>query len=511
MKKKIFALFFLISISIPSIPSEKVLKIFWPISELSNSKFYDPAGYKFVEDWLILNNLYNGLLKFDSYQRILSDIADFWKISPDGIVYEFKLKKNVKFQNGKPVEAEDFIKSIERLYKLALESDPMVKEFFRVLTGKDKPSWEDVKKRIILKSKYEIEIRIARKYPFLLYLLANPAFKIVFEDKEGNLIGSGPFRIEKIERKKVTLSKNSSYFAGPPLIDKIILIDYLGIPVEERFSRFRKGEVDIFISPGSNFFRLPPDSDGVEIEEEIYSFTFLTLNLSVFPLNNKDFRKALFLGINRKRIVEGLGNHCIYFPYAVPRKLHRYDVPLPFGEYNADKAKKIIDEIKSKNKIEPFYLPYFSQTPFIRKFLSLIQEEFEKLGLELILKMVSEEEYWNMLDKMKFKLFIQQYHADMPEAFGILYPLFYSKSPVNFSNYSNLEVDRLILKVLDENNYSKRIKIYQEIERHIYEDIPVIPLFTDRTVFIVRKNIEGLKVSYNGLINTDFRVVNIKK
>lgn len=506
-----FSFLFLIFLSVYSFSSENTLRIFWPISEISASKFYDTAGYSFVEDWLILNNVYSGLLKLDAYQRILPDLADFWKISPDGLIYESKLKKNVKFHNGKPVEAEDFLKSIERLYKIALDRDPVVKEFFRILTGKESSLFEDVKKRITLKSKHEIEIRISRKYPFFLYLLANPAFKIVYEDRDGKLIGSGPFFIEKIERKKVSLARNPNYFAGPPLIDRIILIDYLGIPVEERFSLFKKGEVDIFLSPGSNFFKLPPDSDAIEIEKELYSFTFLTLNLSIYPFNNKDFRKALFLGINKKRIAEELGNHCIYFPYAVPRKLHRYEVPLPYGEYNFPYAKKIIDEIKMRNKIYTIYLPFYSETPLSKKFLSLLEDEFSKLGLVLRPQKVSEDEYWDRLDKKRFQIFIETYHADFPEAFGIIYPLFYSKSPVNYSNYSSPEVDGLILKVLEENNYSKRIKIYQEIEKLIYRDIPIIPLFTDKFVLIVRKNIEGLKVSYNSLIDTDFRNVKLKK
>lgn len=511
MKTKILILLFIILFFVPSFPSENTLKIFWPISEISSEKFYDPAGYSFVEDWLILNNVYNGLLKLDSYQRLIPDIADFWKISSDGLVYEFKLKKNLKFQNGKPIETQDFLNSIKRLHKFALERDPIVKEFFRILIGKEKGTWEEARKRISLRSKYEMEIRISQKYPFFLYLLANPALKIVYEEKDGRLIGSGPFFIEKIEKRKVTLSKNPQYFGGPPKIDKIVLIDYLGIPVEERFSYFKRGEVDIFPSPGSKFFKLPPDSSAREIDEELYSFTFIVLNLSIHPFDKKDFRRALLIGINRKRIAEELGSFSVYFPYPVPRKLHRYEVPQPYGEYDPSKAKRIIDEIKGNKKIEPIHYYFYSETPLNLKFASLLKDEFSKLGLELIQKKVSEEEYWKILYIRKFQIFLQSYHADIPEAFGIFYPLFYSKSTVNCSNYSNPEMDRLILNLLGENNYSRRIQYYQKIEKLIYQDIPIIPLFTNNAVFIVRNNIEGLRLSYNGLIDTDFRTVRFKK
>ncbi|MGQ9619301.1 MAG: ABC transporter substrate-binding protein [Candidatus Aminicenantia bacterium] len=512
MKSKLilFLQFFLIYIHSFAY-QEKVLKIFWPISETDSDIFYDPAGYSFVEDFLILNNLYNGLIKFDSYQRILPDLADFWKISPDRLVYEFKLKRMIKFTNGKTVEAQDFLNSVERLHRIALQRDPVVKEFFKILTGKENCSWEEAKKKITVKSALELEIRLSESYPFFLYLLANPAFKIVFEDKNGKIYGTGPFYLEKLEGRKVVLAKNDSHFSGAPILDKIVLMDYLGIPVEERFSRFQRGEVDIFPSPGRKFFTLPNNSDAIEIAQEVYSFTFLVLNLLIHPFDKKDFRKALFLGINKKRIAEELGNFCIYYPYAVPRKLHRYEVSLPYGEYNSEEAKKIVENIKRKHRIETIYFPIYSETPSNMKLFHLLQEDFSKLGLDLKLRKLSENGYWEFLEKRKFQIFINTYHADLPEAYGILYPLFYSISPVNYSSYSNKNVDRLLMDVLKENNYSKRINLYQEIEKIIYEDVPIIPLFTDNNVFIVRKNIEGFKISYNSLIDTDFKKVRLAR
>lgn len=511
MHRKFLSGFILILIFIPSFSEENTLKIFWPIALAPTDKFYDPAGYSFVEDWLILNNLYNGLIKLDNYQRILPDVADFWKISPDSLNYQFRLKNNIRFSNGKILEASDFLNSLERLYKIARKRDPVAKEFFSVLIGNENCSWDEVKKKVIIKSKFEIEINISKTYPFFLYLLANPALKIVYEDSNGKLYGTGPFVLEKIEERKVTLTKNPYHFEGAPLIDKIVLMDYLGIPVEQRFAIFKKGEVDIFFSPGNKFFKPSPNSSALEMEEELYSFTFLTLNLSIPPFNNKEFRKALFLGINKKKIAVELGNHGIYYPYAVPRKLHRYEVPLPYGEYNFSHAKNLIEKLKKEYKFKPIYIPFYSETPFNMKFLSLLKDELSKLGLEVRLMKTTEEEYWNMLENRKFQIMLQSYYADLPEAYGILHPLFYSKSPVNYSGYKNIEVDRLLHEVLKERNYSKRIEIYKEIEKHIYRDNPIIPLFTDKQILIVRDNIEGLQLSYSGLIDTDFRKVRFKK
>ena len=58
--------------------------------------------------------IYNGLLQLDDELNLVGDIALSWDVSSDGLVYTFKLRQDVKFQNGRPLTAQDFKYSWER-------------------------------------------------------------------------------------------------------------------------------------------------------------------------------------------------------------------------------------------------------------------------------------------------------------------------------------------------------------------------------------------------------------
>ena len=71
-------------------------------------------GYNLAA-WQSLMNLYRGLMIYEG-DRAVPDMADGWpEISPDGLVYTFKIKPGIKFHNGREVEAADFKYSLERV------------------------------------------------------------------------------------------------------------------------------------------------------------------------------------------------------------------------------------------------------------------------------------------------------------------------------------------------------------------------------------------------------------
>ena len=75
----------------------------------------DPGTMSAAVDIDIFRNTYSGLYKFDDQLNEVPDIATGApQISTDGLTYTFKMKNNVKFSNGDPVKADDFIFSWNR-------------------------------------------------------------------------------------------------------------------------------------------------------------------------------------------------------------------------------------------------------------------------------------------------------------------------------------------------------------------------------------------------------------
>src|ERR1044072_8203273 len=70
----------------------------------------DPAQMSAAVDIDVFRNVYSGLYTFDNSLNEVPDIADGQpQVSSDGLTYTFKMKQNVKFSNGDPVKADDFI------------------------------------------------------------------------------------------------------------------------------------------------------------------------------------------------------------------------------------------------------------------------------------------------------------------------------------------------------------------------------------------------------------------
>src|SRR6266852_4071964 len=67
-----------------------------------------------VSPFMILYALHDALVKPMPGKAMAPSLAESWSVSPDGLVYEFVLRKGVKFHNGDPVTAEDAKFSFER-------------------------------------------------------------------------------------------------------------------------------------------------------------------------------------------------------------------------------------------------------------------------------------------------------------------------------------------------------------------------------------------------------------
>src|SRR5690242_19917512 len=74
----------------------------------------DPVTITDVTTLELLQNLYEGLVRFDEDNRIVPCLAERWEISADGKTYTFHLRANAKFHNGRSMTADDVKYSLER-------------------------------------------------------------------------------------------------------------------------------------------------------------------------------------------------------------------------------------------------------------------------------------------------------------------------------------------------------------------------------------------------------------
>ena len=73
----------------------------------------DPGTVQDVDAMSLLQEVYEGLVAYDTNNKLAPVLAEKWAVSPDGKTYTFTLK-DAKFHDGKPVTAEAFVRTIER-------------------------------------------------------------------------------------------------------------------------------------------------------------------------------------------------------------------------------------------------------------------------------------------------------------------------------------------------------------------------------------------------------------
>ena len=96
----------------------------------------DPAFIVDASGGSIAAKLYDGLVGFDQAANIVPGLARSWEISPDGRVYTFHVRRDVKFSNGRMLTASDFKYSFERVLDPAVKS-PRTWLFDRIAGAKD--------------------------------------------------------------------------------------------------------------------------------------------------------------------------------------------------------------------------------------------------------------------------------------------------------------------------------------------------------------------------------------
>ena len=95
---------------------------------------------------------------------------------------------------------------------------------------------------------------------------------------------------------------------------------------------------------------------------------------------------------------------------------------------------------------------------------------------------------------MRQAFFRGSWIADYPDAENYL-SVFYSKNPAppNYTRYKNPRFDALFEKALAEVNDTIRYRLYQQADKIMIEDAPVIPLWYDKVVWLIQPNITGFK------------------
>ena len=219
----------------------------------------DPAGHGYP---LIIENLYEGLLKLDRSIEISPGLAEYWVIDNGGRRTVFYLRNKATFHNGQPVTSGDVKYSFERLFRL--KGNPYFYLFAQRIEGGEE-FWQGQASEVAgIKIIDDKTIEIDWKYSSAanLYFLASSFAKIlpqqlVEKDKKkffNRPVGAGPFKFDhwlrnsKLDITGMSLARNDHYFGRKAYVNRVEVSPYFLL---EGFFRDEVQIVPYFEFPGT--------------------------------------------------------------------------------------------------------------------------------------------------------------------------------------------------------------------------------------------------------------------
>lgn len=476
----------------------------------------DPAFARSQNNIWACNHIYDGLVQLDDSLKVTPSIAKSWEISDDSKTYRFFLRNDVLFHANpcfksdieRKVNAYDVLYSFERII-----SDTVNSPGSWIFKGK-----VDTKKPFVAVNDTLFEINLSKAFvPFLGILtmeycsiIPEEAVKHYGPDFRKNPVGAGPFKFKRwLESQGLFLLRNSEYYGDTSLLDGVRTSFITDRKIA--FLELMKGNIDFSSGLESSFVNDLLDKNGELLEKQkeklqfikapYLNMEYLGINMSTTagsPLANKKVRQALNFAIDRRLMLKSLRNNVGYPAISgfVPRGLPSYDEDKVAGyQYNPKKAMVLLKEAGFEAKTIEIELftnkDYLDVTTFVAR-------QWEEIGITCRIVLMESALLRDGMRNARIPLFRASWIADYPDGENFL-SMFYSKNPAppNYTRYSNPNFDELYELSLEEKDDSTRYTLYQEMDRILIEDAPVVFLFYDETALFATRNIRG--ISDNGI------------
>lgn len=498
----------------------------------------DPAFAKNQAIMWAVRQVFNTLVETDSALNIRPSLAKSWDVSADRKEYVFHLRTDVHFHDhplfpggvGRKMTAQDVVYSFRRIMDPATASSGAW-----VFNGKVDPETG-----FAALDDSTFRLRLLQPFQPIMGILSMQYCSVVPQeivahygkDFRKNPVGTGPFRFFFWdEGQALVLHKNPRYHETDETGRRLPYLDAVQISFVDskgtEFLLFRQGQLD-FINEIDATFKDEVITRQGELKKEwegkIVMMKTPYLSTEYFgivmdpgkpgvknsPLRDLRVRQAVNYGIDRAKMLTYLRNSKGIPATSgfVPAGLPSFDTAAVKGYYyDPARSRKLLAEAGYPNGKGMPVITLVS-IPLYADLADYAARQLQELGVKVQVEVMQRGPLIDLVAKSAVPFFRASWIADYPDAESFL-AMFYSKNPAppNYTRYSNPAYDKLYERALQENDDSVRYKLYQEMDRMIVADAPVVPVFYDMVMRFRQPNVLGL--SSDGLNTLELRRVRI--
>ncbi len=469
----------------------------------SDVHLLDPAVSMDNLDWREIYPCYDRLVRYkivggQGSTEVEPQAAESWKVSSNGLVWTFKIRKGIRFDDGTPLDAKAVKFSFERVQAI----------------GKGPADNMAAIGSIDVLDPFTVRFTLKNPYgPFLQTLavdgasIVNPSVMKHEKDKDlaqawltENTDGSGPYKITEWKRgERLVLQSKPSYWAGKPKL-KTVIIRFMRESSDQLLA-LQKGDIDI--AEGVLIDQLPALQKDPNIAVRKYPSQFVQyvyLNNKAPSLGNKLVRQALNYAVDYQGIIDnvlqGLG---VQMRGPIPNGMWGYNPTAFQYTHDVEKAKQLLQQAGVSGLT--LTLIYSDRQPAWEQIATIMQANFADIGVTLKLQLLDNPTLRDKVDRGDFELCLGVWSPDYADPSMFMNFWFDSKNfglAGNRAFYKNDAVDDLVRKAVAMSDQKERTALYRQAMDTILDEAPYIYLYQNQTVVPMRKSVKGY--AYNPML-----------
>ncbi|MCK5440237.1 MAG: ABC transporter substrate-binding protein, partial [Gemmatimonadetes bacterium] len=515
------------------------------ISAISNPKSFNPIIAKETSTTSITNYIFEGLTRVSgATNEVEPNLAREWEISEDGLTWTFRLREDVKWNDGKPFTAADVVFTFNDL----IYNDDIPTSSRDIFTLEGKPvevtKIDDYTVAVKTQVKFAPFLRamtqnIMPKHALEPYLKSgefNSAFGVDAEPEE--IVGTGAFTLQRYEpSQRVLLRRNPHYWRKDEAGESLPYLDGLTILVVPNIDisllKFQEGETDYYGLRGSDYPILRPQEKekGFTVFRVGPAFGTSWISFNQNPENNPEtgkpfvdpvklkwftnvrFRRAVAHAIDRQSMIDLVMNGLAHPQHSSmsPSAGFFYNPNVKKYQFDQQKARQLLADAGFKDRDGDGYIEdsdgakvefnlFTNAENNVRvKLCDIVRKDLESVGMQVHFTPL---EFNNIVDKLgstyDWDCILLSFTGGVEPHFGKnvwhssgqlheWYPR--QKEPATEWEARIDEIFELGVQELDRD---KRKELYDEWQTIVSEQLPLIYTVLPESIFAVRNKFGNL-------------------
>jgi oligopeptide transport system substrate-binding protein len=489
------------------------------ISFTAEPQGLDPSNSDASSTFTFLNMTNEGLYRLDKDGKPQPAMAaDLPNVSSDGLTYTIKLKDNVKWDDGTPVKAQDFVYSWNRT------ADPKSTSQYEFLFEKwiqgaaDFHAGKAKGMGVTAVDDKTLQVKLSTPVPFFTTQLAFPLFfpeeQTAVEKAGGNtkygsdadkIAYNGPFKLVKWNHdQELDFVKNPNYWDA-----KNVKLDKVTVNVVNDANTFE----NLYQSAGSDVGTINSDilarwKDKPDFQQSFdASSWYLQFNEKSAAMKNAKIRQALTLAVDRKQFVNTLQPGSEPANGLVPVKIldganneFRQTSGNTEGDFDVAKAKQLLAEGMKEAGLTtlPKVTVIGDDTTTAKKTLEFLQGQWKQnLGVDLDVESMPNKLRIERQKNRQYDITFAGWGADYNDPMTFL-DMWVTGGQFNEVGYSNPQYDKLVKQAQIETDAKNRAKELADAEKILMQDMPIGPIYYRAQMWLVRPTIKGMYFETSG-------------